>query len=1741
MLPLRFLLIPLLFLLLVLPSCAHHDDISGLSHDTLCPDGLALEAVEPSPLDPDRAEAELRLIFRGVPALGSLRDQLSFELDGVARAPELTPDPDDPSAVWLRVPIEPEAGAARDLAPATLRRSQGTACDGAADVLAPPARHELTMVSDPAPVRIGEITVHEGQDGHYLEVRCEDWSHNAAGTPPGTRGERCLPDLEANPDAIVTDPRLPLELAATVYGFTVYAPFAQGPLTLRFAAGLTTVDGGTLRREHSVELEIPALEPRLSFVSQGRYLPRAGLGRVAIRHRNVPAAELRVRHVPSDNLLFWHSGREPADSRSSDLVLVQELVLEGEADSEAVTWLDLEQLLPDAREGLVELTLRGHGGDEDEDDDPDVYDGWWGPWADARAAVRVLLTDLQIVAKREATAPGQAEPAGLWVWALDAHGDGPIAGVTMELVRPSGAVTGRCRTDARGGCHLTSERDPVDPEPAFAIVARKGADTSVLELDELELDQRGDIQGMPYLDGAELRAAAWTDRGVYRPGDTVLLSAILRGPDDLAPPDGQPVALRWLDSRGRELRRTAAAGNAAGMFEAELDLQDYARTGRYRAQLLLADRTVGETSFMVEEIVPERMRVQLDAPRTDLLPQELAELGLEAHWLFGSPAAGARTELSCRLVPARFSATTAPSLHFGSAELPGSSSWSREPTRSRGALDDAGRSAASCPPAEATGPLPGPATLYARAEVFEGATGRSSKGRARITVHPERFHIGLQAHSEAARPGQPVQVEGLVVGWDGQADPDATDRVSVEIQRLEREHSWTWDSQDQDYRYGSWVRRAREDSLELTPSQGALAFSFTPAERAWGYLVVASAGDARTELLVPGERDRWADSALWNTPGPRRQGWLEIDAPSEIGPGERVTVSVEVPRPGWLLLSAETWTLHQHRWLRVEPGEQRWSFTQADFAPNVYVSALLVQDPHALGDGSWLPGRAQGIASIRMRPEPHQAGLEMSLPGEVAPRSTLTVDLAVDGAEGPTWVSVAAVDEGLVSLTDHPVPDPLASLFSKRALGVDTFETVGWSLALPSVPRDSAVGGDAAGRRGRIQAIEPVAVWSGLVPVSANGRARVELPLPSYRGALRVVAVAASPTRVATAHGSVPVREPLLVQASTPRFLIEGDQASIPVTIHNTSGVSMEMIATLSVEALEGAGDPPLELTGGTEHSATIAPGARAELLAALEATGDDGGAGGASLRVDARAGELHSWERPTIPVGALRPTEQRSQRVALQPGATELGGLLTGWHRHETELFVTSNPYADALSQLGSLLRYPYGCLEQTSSQTRVLIALGPMLEQLEPELAASKPTDRWVQDGVDRLQRMQTWGGGFGYWPGDSTPAPWASAYALHVLWDARQAGHAVPDQVIDDGLGYLARAVEGEDLGTHPYAHYVLALAGRGLPAKARAALPAHSDPAQRYLLMAAIHLAGDHRYAERLRSLEPIVRGQGLSRAHRYASTLGSQGMVLTAFRALFGHDDRGTALADAVAEGLRSRQRATTQELAWGLAGLAATVESLPTTELPLRLTRDGDPVEQTEPGRWRIAGTAEPSDLAIGIPNSLPEGLYLVLDTTGERTDGLLPISRGATIERDLHDEEGTILDPEDLQVGQLVYVRLRVTSQLGRQPRVALVERLPAGWELENPAVSGASLPGWADDGTRWVVEHRNLRDDRIESFGTLEPETSSLVYAARVATAGSFTWPGALLEAMYDPGVRARTGPTAVRNEPAADAGLL
>ncbi|MBW1878302.1 MAG: hypothetical protein JRJ84_08075, partial [Deltaproteobacteria bacterium] len=1469
----------------------------------------------------------------------------------------------------------------------------------------------------------------------------------------------------------------------------------------------------------------------------------------------------------------------------STVTLKRIVAVPNEPDQEVTTWIDIGSMVPEAGRGVYELKLRGIEPEEEEEEEDATAEtermdtGWWPRQVEEEEEEetgptdfsRLLVTDMQLVAKLAEPGPDQTWAPSAEVWAFNTHDNGPVTGAEVQMVRPSGQVIGECRTDFSGGCTLEVEQDPLDETPPLAIVVRRGEDMSYLKFSDLQVPPPGDVHGVPYLDEQPYRASVYTDRGVYRPGDTAHVSAILRKADHTAPQPNLPVVAKLFDPKRKELRKKVLQANPAGMVSVDLPFADFATTGQYRVALEVGERQVGETTFNVEEFVPERMKVEASI-EGEHLSDDPVPVDIAGRWLFGGNASGSEVELTCQLVPGGFTPAKNKSFQYGLAEI---EDGTDRRVVSLGALSDRlneeGEVTLNCPAAARSGGFLGAATLVAQAAVFEGDSGRTTLGEASAPVHPEHYYVGLSTSATKVKPGDALNVSGLVVDWSGEVYPSVS-KVTVDLVRLQEEYLYTWDSEEHRYRYRRMLRRSQEDTAEAAVQDGRFSLTLHPSMNSAGYLVVAKSGDARTELFVEGSGRRYwwqpRETAVDQTPRPNKPGELAMETTEVAQVGDKVTVKVIAPYGGRMLFTAETHEVVEHRWTDVQAGEVEWTFKVREFVPNIYVSALLVKDPHLESVEAFLPDRAFGVRSVRIQPREYTHDLALTVPNEVRPYSELTVGIDLGPLEEPTFVTVAAVDEGILSLTKFPSPNPFESIFARRELGVDTYETVGWTLLVPPGGPGSHTGGDGdSAGSGRVQMVKPVALWSGVVEVPRSGKATVSFDVPGYRGELRVMAVSAGPKRMGHADRPVTVRDPIVLQTTLPRFLIEGDEAVLPVFVSNASGAAQDIVVDLAAEDLALPGDAaltalverpsPVLVLGDAQARLHLEDGASDTVLFRVRATNAPDAA---KFKVTATAGSLVSFEEIELPIARGESESRETVKLALVKGANDLGPALDGWIEgtDRTRIWVTTNPYGEALSHVRALVRYPYGCIEQTTSSTRPLLYVSTLLDVVDPELAKEAPVDKMVQYGVERILSMQTPTGGFAYWPGGYAPNPWGTAYATHLLLDAKEAGHAVPSRPLDDALDYLEREADTrvgtyEGDNTTAYVQYVLARAGRARTAQAETLLAQLGEGQRtgrryrevaepRYLLMTAMQLGGDRRYESQLRAPDTSQLTNERKNDWSFWSDLRSRGFQLALYHDMFGATgDEGQALANVVGNGLALHRSTyyTTQEMAWGLTGLGKWVSGgLSDIGEPTLSVNGQEIAAQSIASKggadyvWTLSGATGAGAVNLDLPKTGGKAVYAVVSVQGVRTEGAPAGGNGLSLTREILAADGRPFDLSSHQLGDPVFVRIGITNTSGSTVQnIALVDRIPAGWEIENPRLGRGHAVDWIDPSETWAVEHMNLRDDRVEVFGTLQRrEKRYVTYQVRAVTGGTFTHPAVSAEAMYDPRIWSRLQKTRV-----------
>ena len=464
----------------------------------------------------------------------------------------------------------------------------------------------------------------------------------------------------------------------------------------------------------------------------------------------------------------------------------------------------------------------------------------------------------------------------------------------------------------------------------------------------------------------------------------------------------------------------------------------------------------------------------------------------------------------------------------------------------------------------------------------------------------------------------------------------------------------------------------------------------------------------------------------------------------------------------------------------------------------------------------------------------------------------------------------------------------------------------------------------------------------------------------------------------------------------------------------------------------------------------------------------------------------------------------------------------------------VSGRPEVRLGRALDYLLRYPYGCLEQTVSGAFPLLRL--------PELAAGsigrEETDRLLRAAVLRVLSMQR-DQGFVLWPQNSQRSTWAGLYATHFLIECRKAGREIPEDRLQAALAWarslLVPEVAGEagrdewldDMETRAYVCHILARAGApevGWTARLHEQ-GARLTAGARAHVAAALLLSGQPALARDRLARTPLpdpAAWPGLRATLR--SGVRDAGQLLLAWLEIDPAAPEAAALADLLLRTQVDGHWGNTQDDAWALLALGTYAARQPPGASPAVMGRvSGIGLEKSFDARGLVV-TNQAGPLTLS--NQGPGEVYYLVQAEGVPATGTVPAQDdGLLVRREWLNMDGDPQPLDGLRPGDLVVVRLTVDAQGGDVENVVIEDLLPAGLEMENPALATAQVVPWIAEKTDWCT-HRDLRDDRLLLFSGAFKGTRAFYYAARVVTPGRFVLPPVTASAMYAPARRSSHG---------------
>ncbi|OON37574.1 hypothetical protein BTJ39_19765 [Izhakiella australiensis] len=1519
-------------------------------------------------------------------------------------------------------------------------------------------------------------------------------------------------------------------------------PEPSRKLTVSVDSGLKAANGAVLSERFNQSLTTREIQPMVGFASRGSLLPTQitqGLPVLALNVARVDVDFFRVRGPALAAFLAqWNYGNNLSYWDSRELLNKADLVYSGRFD------------LNPARNTREKLQLPLDGTDALKQ--PGVYFAVMkqaGTYNYSQPATLFTRSDIGLSLHRF--------PERLDIFTQSLASGEPLSSVRLQLLDEKGGVLENGVSDDKGHLSLKASK------AGKLLLATSGEQTSLLDLNRPALDLAEFPVAGPQ--GFDKQLFVFGPRDLYRPGETVIVNALLRDADGKPLPT-QPLKAEVVQPDG-EVTRTFVWQPQDGLYQQRFALPAGAMSGDWTLRLNTGDNQLRSWRFHVEDFIPERMALSLQTSQQPGKPDAEGIFNIEGRYLYGAPAAGNALKGQLYLRPARDAVAALPGYQFGDINEEGQ----------KRTLDDVdvkldAQGKARLAVESQWSDIHSPLNLILQASLLE-AGGRPVVRRATQSIWPAAVLPGIRPlfaskavydwRSDSYHDEPSVEENSIadfdIVYANSKGDKLAAHGLSVRLIRERRDYYWSFSDSE------GW--QSRFDQKDLIEDERSLDIAAGHSEKVsfpveWGsYRLEVKAGEKIVSSLRFQAGYSWQDNT--NGTGALRpdQVKLKLDKAS-YRPGDTAKVRVEAPAAGkgYLLLESSSGPLWWQP-LTVPAGGTTLDIpVSADWQRHdLYLSAIVIREGERKSGET--PKRAVGLLHLPMSSEARRLSLSLQAPEKVRPEQTVKVRVKVRREGGPLpqhiQVLLSAVDSGVRSITDYQTPDPWQAFFGRKRYNADQYDVYGQLIEGGGRLATLRFGGggdqDPLARGGLKPVTHVNIVAQQLHPVTLdeNGEGTINLPLPAFNGELRLMAQGWSDDAFGAAEDKMVVAAPLVTELATPRFLAGGDQSKLSFELTNLTELPQQLKVDFAASGM-------VALDGAASQNVTLEKGARATLKVAVKALKGFGDGkvsatvSGLNLPGESISGSHQTWQigvRPPYPAQTLGFDAVIKGSQAWQIPAAAFQGLeketLSG------KLSLSNRPPLNIARYISALYAYPYGCLEQTASGLwPSLFTNHAQLKAMGIKSSSDEARREAIDTGIARLAGMQRHNGSFGLWGKQSEEEFWLTPYVTDFLLSASEAGYAIPDGVITQADRRLLRYLQdpGEiqrgwsndeaalRFSVQAYAGLVLARQQQA-PLGALRALYDKRSQAKSGLALAqlgvALKLMGDEQ-----RALNALMQGVTLTRSDDlwlgdYGSQVRDKAMIIALLSAHSLLPEQQNQLLISLSQEVHSKRWFSTQEdNALFLA--ARTLQNHQGERWQARLAGSDTPLSSTQQLNKALDSKQLQQGVTMNSESQAP--LYARLDVVGYPVSAPKPQSQVLKIKREYFTLKGETADLSKIKSGELLLVKLSVSASK-RVSDALVVDLLPAGFELENQNLgeSSASLELGADklkesvmDMQQVEIKHLEFRDDRFVAalaVDTYRPAT--LLYLVRAVTSGDYHMPPPQVESMYVPAWRA-TGST-------------
>ncbi|HVG15789.1 MAG TPA: MG2 domain-containing protein [Chitinophagaceae bacterium] len=1499
---------------------------------------------------------------------------------------------------------------------------------------------------------------------------------------------------------------------------------AEKSYSLSITKGLRGRLGGQLKEDYNGAVGFGELESAVKFTnSKAVYLSKRGGGNIEVQVSNTPRLKVIISKIYESNLLQAASnGYEPRDNDepqyasneedgeyssygdavAGDVVYAKEIDTRSLPKSGSGRLLNLSQFedrLPDAK-GIYHVMIRS------------AQDYW------VRDSRFISFSDIGLIAKQ-----GSGK---IVVFSASIKTAAALNGVTVNVYGKNNQLLGTGASNGDGVAEITVASKAFAGYAPALIIAKTADDFTYLPFSNTRVNlSRFDVGGKR-LNATGLDAFVYAERDIYRPGEKLNYALVVRE-KGWKPAADLPVKIKFLLPNGKELKTFRKGLNEQGATEGSMDISGAAITGSYTMEVYSStDVLLATKNFMIEEFVPDRIKVTTKLDKPFLRPAETTTLQIGAINFFGPPAANRAFETEIQVRQKGFSAKGYNDYDFA---LANQQSFSDKEVK-QGTTDAAGAASISYN-------VP---AMYANVGLLQAGfyttvfdeTGRPVSRVTTADIFTQDAFHGIKDDGSYYYPlNSTVKFSLVSLSKDG-----APVNASAIVKVIKREYRTVLAKSGNYFRYDS----QQEDKV-LSERQMNIGnktdYSFIPR----------SPGDYELRVYHPGANayvsKRFYSYGSWGGEASsfevNTEGNVDIELDKEkYASGDVAKILFKTPFSGRLLVTVERDGVLSYRYLTVEKKTASMDLKLAgDHVPNVYVTATLTK-PHEVSDMPLTV--AHGFQNITVEESGRKMPVKITAAKSVRSKTHQKVTVA---ATPGSYISLAAVDNGVLQVSDFKTPDPYEYYYQKAALGVTAFDM--YPLLFPELRgRLSSTGGDLSLEK-RVNPIPAkrfrmMSYWSGLKKVDASGNATFEFDVPQFSGEVRLMAVAFKDEKFGNAEATTRVADPIVVSSSLPRFISPGDTVLVPVTISNTTNKPANGMASLNLSG-------PIKVVGSSSQSIAINANSEGRSLFQIVAAPT---VATAKITVSITAlGEKFS-EETEIAVRPPSTLQKLSGSGTIPGGSTQAiniprSDFMAGSFKYN--LVVSRSPVAQVADQLHYLVTYPYGCTEQTVSSAFPQLYYGDFVDALKLNADNKHNAAYNVMEAIRKIKMRQLYNGAVTLWDGEGKEDWWTTAYAAHFLLEAKKAGYDVDNGLTETLLSYLAHRLKTKETIEYyynrdqkkkiapkevAYSLYVLSLANRPQASTMNYYKAAHSLLAMdsKYLLSAAYAASGDKRSFTSLLpaafSGEESVQQTGGS----YYSALRDEAIALNALIDVDPGNGQVPQMIQHVSTRLKTDRYLNTQERAFSFLALGKVARAAARSTATADIKVAGKTVATVSDKDWQGS-------------NQLLNGSNIEIVTQGSGRIYYSWIAEGISVSgiykqednylkvrRQFYDRSGSPLTTTTFKQNDLIIVGITLEKAYNADiQNIVITDLLPAGFEIENPRTK--EIPGmdWIKDGAEPTA--LDVRDDRIHFFVDSYLPKQKYYYAVRAVSLGRFKQGPVSADALYNGEMHSYHGAGTVR----------